>query len=119
MRGKRPLLRPAVAGQPAVLSCGGSNVARQAFRSGHGCAIACVARGDRAPPRAGGRAHNDLVEAGLERALADEVHVVYVSPLKALSNDIEKNLQEPLSGIRAELLAIAGRDVPIRVAVRT
>jgi ATP-dependent Lhr-like helicase len=62
---------------------------------------------------------NDLVEAGLERALADEVHVVYVSPLKALSNDIEKNLQEPLSGIRAELLASAGRDVPIRVAVRT
>ena len=39
--------------------------------------------------------------------------VVYVSPLKALSNDVEKNLEEPLAGIRAELAAhgpAGGRD---------
>ena len=33
--------------------------------------------------------------------LADETQVVYVSPLRALSNDIQKNLQAPLAGIRA------------------
>jgi len=49
---------------------------------------------------------NDLVVEGLDKGLSDEVHVVYVSPLKALSNDIRKNLQEPLEGIRAGLLAM-------------
>ena len=39
------------------------------------------------------------------RQLADEVHVLYVSPLKALSNDIRKNLQEPLGGHPREALA--------------
>src|SRR5882672_7026703 len=43
---------------------------------------------------------NDLVVEGLANGLRDEVHVLYVSPLKALSNDIQKNLQEPLAGIR-------------------
>src|SRR5213075_3431821 len=40
-------------------------------------------------------------------------------PLKALSNDIHKNLEEPLAGIRAALLALEGRDVDVRSAVRT
>ena len=62
---------------------------------------------------------NDLVIEGLERGLADEVHVLYVSPLKALSNDIQKNLQEPLAGIRDQLLELGLPDVPIRDAVRT
>src|SRR5262249_8059296 len=44
-----------------------------------------------------------LFRQGAEDHLADETQVVYVSPLKALSNDIRKNLQEPLSGIRAIL----------------
>ena len=44
---------------------------------------------------------------------------MYVSPLKALSNDIHKNLEEPLAGIRAALLASEGRDVDVRAAVRT
>ncbi|MGH8130413.1 MAG: DEAD/DEAH box helicase, partial [Steroidobacteraceae bacterium] len=47
---------------------------------------------------------NDLVVEGLSKGLSDEVHVLYVSPLKALSNDIQKNLQEPLAGIRDQLL---------------
>src|SRR5215471_14357088 len=42
-----------------------------------------------------------LVRQGLSaEGLADETHVVYVSPLKALSNDIHLNLEEPLAGIR-------------------
>ncbi|MFN2420658.1 MAG: helicase-related protein, partial [Gemmatimonadota bacterium] len=51
--------------------------------------------------------------------LPDETRVVYVSPLKALGNDIAKNLQEPLTGIRAELRSMGLPDVEIRVAVRT
>ena len=62
---------------------------------------------------------NDLVVEGIEKGLTDEVHVLYVSPLKALSNDIQKNLQEPLAGIRDQLLEQGIDDVPIRDAVRT
>jgi len=62
---------------------------------------------------------NDLVVEGLSKGLSDEVHVLYVSPLKALSNDIQKNLQEPLAGIRDQLLEQGLDDVPIRDAVRT
>ncbi|HEY3110369.1 MAG TPA: DEAD/DEAH box helicase, partial [Chloroflexota bacterium] len=47
------------------------------------------------------------------------VRIVYVSPLKALNNDVERNLQLPLAGIRARARA-AGDPLPaIRVAVRT
>src|SRR5258707_8143682 len=42
-----------------------------------------------------------LFREGLAGALPDEIRVIYVSPLKALSNDIHKNLEEPLAGIRA------------------
>src|SRR5579864_9428243 len=38
-----------------------------------------------------------LVRKGLAGELADETQIVYVSPLKALSNDIERNLQVPLA----------------------
>ncbi|MDB5968885.1 MAG: box helicase [Hydrocarboniphaga sp.] len=62
---------------------------------------------------------NDLVEEGLEAPLADRVYVLYVSPLKALSNDIQKNLQEPLAGIREQLAAMGLPEVGIRDAVRT
>jgi len=52
--------------------------------------------------------------------LRSETSVLYVSPLKALSNDIEKNLRAPLDGIGRELAAeLLGGDVPIRAAVRT
>ncbi len=62
---------------------------------------------------------NDLVVEGIERGLADEVHVLYVSPLKALSNDIQKNLQAPLEGIRQRVRAMGLGDLSIRDAVRT
>src|SRR5579871_6710956 len=46
---------------------------------------------------------DSLVRQGMQGALPDETQVVYVSPLKALSNDIQKNLEFPLAGIRAAL----------------
>jgi ATP-dependent Lhr-like helicase len=62
---------------------------------------------------------NDLAERGMRGALDDSVQVVYVSPLKALGNDIEKNLRAPLEGIR-QRAAAAGVELPeIRVAVRS
>ncbi|MDQ6618258.1 MAG: DEAD/DEAH box helicase [Pseudomonadota bacterium] len=60
-----------------------------------------------------------LVQQGLETPLPDETFVVYVSPLKALSNDIHKNLAVPLAGIRAELAGRGLQDVDIRTLVRT
>ncbi len=62
---------------------------------------------------------DELVRRGLDGGLGDETRVVYVSPLKALSNDIERNLQWPLSGIRAELRDSGLPEVDIRVQVRT
>ena len=42
-----------------------------------------------------------LVREGCRAGLPDETQIVYVSPLKALSNDVQRNLEEPLAGIRA------------------
>jgi ATP-dependent Lhr-like helicase len=61
-----------------------------------------------------------LVRQGLDAGgLADETTVVYVSPLKALSNDIHLNLEVPLQGIAAQLAAAGLPPVAIRTAVRT
>jgi ATP-dependent Lhr-like helicase len=62
-----------------------------------------------------------LVQEAVARGgtLPDETRVVYVSPLKALSNDIHINLEAPLEGIRAELQKLGLPDAPIRTAVRT
>src|ERR1051326_7148134 len=62
---------------------------------------------------------DELFRDGLAGRLKDETRVVYVSPLKALSNDIHKNLEEPLAGIRAALRASEGRDIEVRADVRT
>src|SRR5688572_25660537 len=43
---------------------------------------------------------DDLFKEGLTSPLPDEVRVLYISPLKALSADIHKNLGEPRRGIR-------------------
>ena len=62
---------------------------------------------------------NDLFEEGLRAPLPDEVRVVYVSPLKALSADIHKNLAEPRLAIR-KLAEESGLEAPrITAAVRT
>jgi ATP-dependent Lhr-like helicase len=62
---------------------------------------------------------DELVREGQAGSLPDETRIVYVSPLKALSNDIEKNLAAPLAGIRAELARRGLPDVDIRAVVRT
>ena len=62
---------------------------------------------------------DQLVRQGLTAGLADETQVLYVSPLKALSNDIQRNLQGPLEGIRDELAALGLPDAAIRTVVRT
>ncbi len=62
---------------------------------------------------------DDLVVRGSRTPLPDAVQVLYVSPLKALSNDIEKNLQAPLCGIRDRLFELGLPDVGIRTGVRT
>jgi len=60
-----------------------------------------------------------LVEKAEKNELNDEVYVVYVSPLKALNNDIRRNLEEPLSEIY-DLAEKKGIDLQeIRIAVRT
>jgi ATP-dependent Lhr-like helicase len=62
---------------------------------------------------------NHLVTLGLAGSLADRVQVVYVSPLKALGNDIQKNLQQPLREI-LQLAEAEGLKLPeIRTAVRS
>ena len=65
---------------------------------------------------------DDLVRRGVESPgspLPDETAVVYVSPLKALSNDIRLNLEAPIAGIREELARLGLPDVEIRTFVRT
>src|SRR5689334_1798927 len=62
---------------------------------------------------------DDLVRQGLAETLEDATQVVYVSPLKALSNDIQRNLEAPLAGIRAALRERGLPDVEIRTWVRT
>jgi ATP-dependent Lhr-like helicase len=60
-----------------------------------------------------------LVRQGVNAPLPDETFIVYVSPLKALSNDIRKNLAAPLAGIRQALRDQGLPDVDIRTLVRT
>lgn len=60
-----------------------------------------------------------LVREGLTHGLPDATCVLYVSPLKALSNDIHRNLEAPLAGIAAELARLGLPEVAIRTAVRT
>jgi ATP-dependent Lhr-like helicase len=62
---------------------------------------------------------DQLFVQALARDLDDRTHVLYVSPLKALSNDIQKNLQQPLADIGQAALQ-AGLLMPeLRVLVRT
>src|SRR5213594_4282600 len=62
---------------------------------------------------------DSLVRRGLDGPLPDETQVVYISPLKALSNDVQKNLSEPLAEIRRTLEQLCLPDVAIRTLVRT
>ena len=60
-----------------------------------------------------------LIREGLQAPLANAIHLLYVSPLKALNNDIQRNLELPLAQLK-ERFEKAGEKFPeIRVAVRT
>ena len=83
-----------------------------AIRDGRACLIAA--------PTGSGKtlaaflaAIDQLLVEGQAAPLPNETRVLYVSPLKALSNDIHKNLELPLNGIRDQLLAAGLFDVPI------
>src|SRR6266550_2818034 len=62
---------------------------------------------------------NELITRGLKEPLPNAVHLLYISPLKALNNDIQRNLDRPLTELR-ERFKEEGKEFPeIRVAVRT
>jgi ATP-dependent Lhr-like helicase len=62
---------------------------------------------------------NELIVRGIADPLPNAVHLLYISPLKALNNDIQRNLDRPLADLRARF-AVEGKQFPeIRVAVRT
>ncbi|RMH34858.1 MAG: DEAD/DEAH box helicase [Nitrospirae bacterium] len=62
---------------------------------------------------------DELFKRALACDLDDTVHVLYVSPLKALSNDIQRNLQTPLAEIIHRALSAGLLMPPLRVEVRT
>src|SRR2546425_1044533 len=62
---------------------------------------------------------DDLIWKAVDGKLVDETQVVYVSPLKALSNDIQINLQAPLRGIQENLKTAGFDNIEIRTLVRT
>jgi ATP-dependent Lhr-like helicase len=62
---------------------------------------------------------DDLIQRSLTRGLAERTHILYVSPLKALSNDVHRNLETPLAAL-GQAFSEAGLALPpIRTAVRT
>jgi len=62
---------------------------------------------------------NELFLMGEQDKLEDEVYVLYVSPLRALNNDIERNLEEPLNGIKEKAEEMDYEVPEVRSAVRT
>ncbi|ESS73125.1 putative ATP-dependent helicase Lhr [Methyloglobulus morosus KoM1] len=62
---------------------------------------------------------DQLVKQGLSSSLPNQTQVLYVSPLKALSNDINKNLEQPLLGIGMALLEASLPGIAIRAQTRT
>jgi ATP-dependent Lhr-like helicase len=62
---------------------------------------------------------DELFALGEKGELEEQIYAVYVSPLRALNNDMKRNLLDPLEGIR-QVAKEAGIELPeIRVAVRT
>ena len=62
---------------------------------------------------------DELVSLSEKNKLDNKIYCVYVSPLKALSNDIERNLKEPLKEIKELAKKKFGKKLDIRVGVRT
>jgi ATP-dependent Lhr-like helicase len=62
---------------------------------------------------------NELFQMGDKGELDDEVYVLYISPLRALSNDIQRNLKDPLEGIKQKAEEQDIEMPEVRSAVRT
>lgn len=62
---------------------------------------------------------NELFQMGNDGKLDDEVYVLYISPLRALSNDIQRNLKDPLEGIKRKAEEQDIEMPKVRSAVRT
>jgi ATP-dependent Lhr-like helicase len=62
---------------------------------------------------------NALITEGVDAPLANAVHLLYVSPLKALNNDVQRNLERPLAELKQRFEREGERFPEIRVAVRT
>jgi ATP-dependent Lhr-like helicase len=79
-----------------------------------------------AAPTGGGKtmaaffvAIDDLFRQAVEGRLDKGIQVLYLSPLRALSNDVKKNLEQPLQEIMEEAQAAGLRPDPIRIGLRT
>src|SRR5690242_21447046 len=62
---------------------------------------------------------DELVRRGLEAPLGDHTAILYISPLKALSNDVQRNLEAPLAELQTYAAVRAVKLPDVRVAVRT
>ncbi len=67
---------------------------------------------------------NELIDSSIKNIIENKIYCVYISPLKALNNDIQKNLLEPLEEMekiydRENIDKVAKKNLGIRVAVRT
>ena len=62
---------------------------------------------------------NQLIVRGLESPLPNAVQILYISPLKALGNDVQRNLEQPLAELRARFEAEGQAFPEIRIGVRT
>src|SRR6266496_2226865 len=60
-----------------------------------------------------------LMREAIAGTLIDTTRVVYISPLKALSNDIHRNLEVPLAELQDAAVAAGHNPLPIRAVVRT
>ncbi len=61
---------------------------------------------------------NELTDLSQKNLLEDKVYCIYISPLKALANDIEKNLNTPLNEMKA-IAKKQGKEIDVRVGIRT
>lgn len=62
---------------------------------------------------------DELVKESTVFGLPDETRVLYISPLKALSNDVHRNLEQPLAGIHQALFEAGSTQLTLTSAVRT
>ncbi len=62
---------------------------------------------------------DNLIQRAEQGELAEQVYIIYVSPLKALSNDIQRTLEQPLASIQQILVEQGIDNIQIRSAVRT